>query len=371
MSGRLARRDVHPAAWWVWALGLALLASRTTNMLLVALILAMTTFVALSCRRPSPWSSAYLVFVKIGVAAVVLRVGLTAIAGSPIGTHVLVTLPQVRLPHVFAGTRLGGPITAEALALSAEEGVRLLAMLACVGVANVVTTPSRLVKSMPAALYEAGLAVTVAVSIAPQTVAQLRRVRAARRLRGRPTRGLAGVRGLGVPVLESALATSLALAAAMDSRGYGRRMHVSRARRITASGAALLGVVVVGAGAYGITGGGPRWFGWPLLSGGSALLVAGLLLGGARSPRTRYRADRWDVRATVLAGLGLLAVVATSAAGGDPLLRPGDPLAIPGLPWLPATAVLLASAAAFIDPAPRRARTTATAPAVPVARAAA
>ncbi|HVU74920.1 MAG TPA: energy-coupling factor transporter transmembrane protein EcfT [Mycobacteriales bacterium] len=355
-------REVHPAAWWLWSLGLALLASRTTNMLLVALILAMTTFVALSCRRPSPWSSAYLVFVKIGIAAVVLRVTLTALAGAPIGTHVLVTLPQAHLPHVFAGTRIGGPITAEELALSAEEGVRLLAMLACVGVANVVTTPSRLVKSMPAALYEAGLAVTVAVSIAPQTVAQLRRVRAARRLRGRPTRGLAGVRGLGVPVLEGALASSLALAAAMDSRGYGRRVPVRRGRRVIASTAALGGIVVVGAGTYGITGGGPRWFGWPLLSAGAVLLVTGLLLGGARSPRTRYRADRWDVRASALAALGVLAVIATTASDGDPLLTPGDPLAVPNLPWLPAAAVLVAALAAFLDPAPRRAKPTADPP---------
>ena len=33
-------RDLHPAAWWLWALALAAAASRTTNPLLLALVLA-------------------------------------------------------------------------------------------------------------------------------------------------------------------------------------------------------------------------------------------------------------------------------------------------------------------------------------------
>ena len=33
-------RALHPGAWWLWALGLATAASRTTNPLLLALIIA-------------------------------------------------------------------------------------------------------------------------------------------------------------------------------------------------------------------------------------------------------------------------------------------------------------------------------------------
>ena len=43
VSGRGCQRlprDLHPGAWWLWALGLAAAASRTTNPLLLALVLA-------------------------------------------------------------------------------------------------------------------------------------------------------------------------------------------------------------------------------------------------------------------------------------------------------------------------------------------
>ena len=33
-------RELHPVAWWIWALGLATAASRTTNPLLLGSILA-------------------------------------------------------------------------------------------------------------------------------------------------------------------------------------------------------------------------------------------------------------------------------------------------------------------------------------------
>ena len=63
----------------------------------------------------------------------------------------------------------------------------------------------------------------------------------ARKLRGDTTRGRHAVRGIAMPVLHDALDRSLQLAAAMDSRGYGRsrRRCPPRVRRITA--ALLLG----------------------------------------------------------------------------------------------------------------------------------
>lgn len=50
-------RDLHPGAWWVWALGLAAAASSTTNpVLLVLLVLVRVHRLALAerrCARPS------------------------------------------------------------------------------------------------------------------------------------------------------------------------------------------------------------------------------------------------------------------------------------------------------------------------------
>ena len=56
----------------------------------------------------------------------------------------------------------------------------------------------------------------------PQFADSVRRVRAAQALRGGETGRVGRLRRLLVPVLEDALERSLALAAGMDARGYGR-----------------------------------------------------------------------------------------------------------------------------------------------------
>jgi hypothetical protein len=84
--------------------------------------------------------------------------------------------------------------------------------------------------------------VVVALSFAPSLVASVGRIRAARRLRGRPDRGVRSLVSVGMPVLEEALERSLALAAAMDSRGYGRRAEVPAATRRLTAATTLLGL---------------------------------------------------------------------------------------------------------------------------------
>jgi len=79
-------------------------------------------------------------------------------------------------------------------------------------------------------VYEFGVAVVIATSVLPQLVASSARIREAQRLRGQDIRGLRGWRRLALPLLEDALARSLDLAAAMDSRGYGFSRKRSRYR---------------------------------------------------------------------------------------------------------------------------------------------
>ena len=102
-------------------------------------------------------------------------------------------------------------------------------ILLCFGAANSLASPYRLLRSLPAVLYETGVAVTVALSFTPELVQSIGIVRQARRQRGIPTKGLRGMRGVAVPVLESALDRSLQLATSMDARGYGRRIAVGKA----------------------------------------------------------------------------------------------------------------------------------------------
>ncbi|WP_031080422.1 CbiQ family ECF transporter T component [Streptomyces sp. NRRL S-118] len=344
---------LHAGAWWLWALGLAAAASRTTNPLLLGLLVGVAGYVVAARRTDAPWARSYGAFLKLGLAVLVVRLVFSLVLGSPIpGTHVLVTLPEVPLPAWAQGIRIGGRVSAEQLVFALYDGAKLATLLICVGAANALANPARLLKSLPGALYEVGVAVVVAMTFAPQLVADVARLRTARRLRGRPTGGVRAVLQIGLPVLEGALERSIAVAASMDARGYGRTARVPRAvRRVTAvlTLGGLLGVCV---GLYGLLSADGGSYGPPFVAAGLLAALAGLRLGGRRSVRTRYRPDRWGARAWLVAGSG--AAVGGLMAVWDPAaLHPGVvPLQAPGLPVWPALIILLGLVPAYAAPAP-------------------
>ena len=352
---------LHPGAWWLWALALGTAASRTTNPLLLGLIAAVTGYVVAARRADTPWARSYVVFLKLGLVVIAIRTLLHVVFGGVGGTTVLLDLPQVPLPGWASGLRLGGPLTAEGLATALYDGLRLAVLLACVGAANALANPKRLLRSLPAALYEVSVAVVVALTIAPQLIVSARAIRRAQQLRGDASRGPRALRRLLVPVLTDALDRSLALAAAMDSRGYGRTGAVPAAVRRTTAGLLLAGLIGTCAGVYGLLDlGGPTGLAAPLLAAGVTVAAAGLLLAGRRVPRTRYRPDRWRAPEVLVSasGLAVVAGVLVAAALGDAAaLHPSTiPLVTPSLPLLPAAAVLLALLPALVTAPPGTAR---------------
>ncbi|MGW5280166.1 energy-coupling factor transporter transmembrane protein EcfT [Streptomyces collinus] len=348
------RAPLHPGAWWLWSLGLGTAATRTTNPLLLALLMTAAGYVVATHRSAAPWARSYTAFAKLAVAVLVVRLAFTVVLGSPVpGSHILFTLPEVPLPHWAQGIRLGGPVSAEALLFAGYNGLKLAALLICVGAANALAAPARLLKSLPGALYETGVAVVVALTFAPHLVADVQRLRAARRLRGRPDRGVRGLLQVGLPVLEGALERSVALAAAMDARGYGRTADVPAPVRRTTTALTLGGLLGVCAGTYGLLTAEGGTYGLPVLLAGVAAALAGLRLGGRRTPRTRYRPEPWGAHAWLVAGSGAaVAALLTLASVRDPgALNPGVvPLAAPTLPLWPAAAVLPALLPAFVVP---------------------
>ncbi|MFI1352519.1 energy-coupling factor transporter transmembrane component T [Streptomyces sp. NPDC020898] len=348
---------MHPGAWWVWSLGLGAAATRTTNPLLLCLLIVVAGYVVATHRTDAPWARSYGAFVKLGLAVLVIRLVFAVVLGSPIpGSHVVVTLPELPLPHWAQGVRVGGRVTAEGLVFALYDGLRLAALLICVGAANALANPARLLKSLPGALYEIGVAVVVALTFAPNLIADVQRLRAARRLRGRPDRGVRGLLHVGLPVLEGALERSVALAAAMEARGYGRTAEVPAAVRRTTGALTLGGLLGVCAGTYGLLTAAGGTYGLPLLLAGLAAALGGLWLGGRRSLRTRYRPDVWGVRAWLVAGSGVAVaalMVLASVGSGSAALHPGVvPLVSPTLPLWPAVAVLLGLLPAFVAPSP-------------------
>jgi energy-coupling factor transport system permease protein len=352
----LLPRQLHPGAWWLWALGLAAAATRTFNPVLLVLILAVAGYVVSARRTDAPWARSFIVFFKLGLVVLTVRFLAQVVLGVGSGDTVLLTLPEIGLPDWAAGVAIGGAVTLESTVAAFVEGLRLATILACIGAANALANPKRLLAAMPAALYEIGVAVVVALSFAPSLVSSVQRIRAARRLRGRRDRGVRSLISVGLPVLEDALERSLSLAAAMDSRGYGRRAEVpATTRRLTAL-TTLLGLLGIAVGVYGLLDAtSPTALGVPALLVGLLLAGVGLALGGRRAVRSRYRPDPWTVAEWVTAGSGGLAGAAVIAAGVlDPAaLAPSThPLVAPPLPLLATTGLLLALLPAWLTPPP-------------------
>jgi energy-coupling factor transport system permease protein len=347
-------RWLHPGAWWAWALGLAAGASRTTNPLILLLLIAAAAVVVQARRPDAPWARSFAMFVRLGVVVVVVRVLVQILLGTSLGPTVLIHLPGVTLPTWLAGLRLGGDITAESLLPAVYDGLRLATILICIGAANSLASPTRLLKSVPAALYELGVSVVVALTFTPQLVSDVDRLRATRRLRGRATTGARAIAGAAVPVLEGALERSVTLAAAMDSRGYGRRGQTPLSRRRMSAGLLLGGLVAAAIGAYGlVSADSPALLGLPMLLVGVTAATAGTVLAGRGSVRTRYRPDPWRAPEWLVTVAGcLVATILTVAAwaGVNGLQAPVSPPGWPSLPLVAILAALLAVTPALTAP---------------------
>ncbi|MFD9720913.1 energy-coupling factor transporter transmembrane component T [Streptomyces sp. NPDC059076] len=356
--GRRLPRTLHPVAWWIWALALATAVSRTNNPLLLFLVIAVLGYVITARRTEAPWARGFKYYLYLALIVVAIRVVFRAVFATGItpDDHFLFSLPHIPTPDWYAGIEIGGPVSLEALLSAATDGLRIACMLCCIGAANTLANPKRALRVLPGALYELGVAVTVSLSVAPQLVQSVQRVHRARRLRAGRTKGMRALRGIVVPVLEDALERSLRLAAAMDSRGYGRAGTATRTSRRITGALMLAGMCGLCAGAYGLLDAtAPRVLGLPAMAVGAVLCVAGLRLGGRRVTRTTYRPDPWRFAEWAVAGCGVLsAVVLFSNAGFDAAeLNPSIyPLSWPTLPLVPTAAILLAGAAGFLSPPP-------------------
>lgn len=349
---------LHPVSWWLWGIGLATAAAHTSNPVLLLLVIVVTGWVVLERREVGAINS-YLPFLVLGLVAIGIRVLLTALLGNGIhGRIVMVRLPEVPLPSWAAGVRLGGPVSLESLVAAAVDGLRLTATLACLGAANALASPKRLLRYVPATLYDVGTALVVALTYAPQMVAHASRVRAARRLRGHSGRGLRELGRLSAPVLEGSLERSLELAASMESRGYGRSPVRSRRGRRLASGLTLAGLVGVVAGLYGVLDGSTTGaLGLPLLLTGVAVTAVVLVVGTRGDTRSRHRRDSWDWPEWLVLALGVLPAAMllwAESHGWAGVVVSQVPLRVPVVPVPLVAAVIAAGLAGMLTPLPPR-----------------
>ncbi len=355
---RHAGRWLHPVAWWSWAAGLAVAASTTTNPLLL-IGLMVSAGVVVEMRKPvAPWARSFGFFVKLALVVVAIRVLAQVLIGAPGGSITAVPMPGVSLPDWLAGVRLGGDVMLEPLLGAFYDGLRLAAILVAIGAASSLASPARVLKSVPAAVYEVGVSVVVAATFLPQLVSDVARVRANRRLRGRRDTGIRGFGASAMPVLHGAMDRSITLAAAMDSRGYGRVGQRSPSERALSVTSLLAGLLLATIGAYGLLGTGTAtWWGPTFVALGVLSIIVSLTLAGRRSIRTRYRPNVWhasDILTAITGAVVAALFIAAKTLSPESLTTATSPPVWPTLSTLAVAGVLLAALPAFITPVPPR-----------------
>lgn len=315
-EGTTTLRSTHPLAWWGWAIGIAIAVNGTTNpLLLTAMALAMVIVVLLR-RTASAWARSVRAYLMLAAFVIAMRVFFQILVGAPSGTTVLFVLPEVPLPAWVAGIRLGGAVTAEALLATVYEALRLAVLLLAIGAANSLANPRQALRSVPAALYEASVAVVVALSVAPQLIESGQRVRRARRLRGDTAKGLAALGPIALSILADAIDRSLSLAEGMEARGFAR----TAGRPVAGTLAVMLvSVLTATMGGFLLLSTDYRWTASALLVGGVLGVGVGLRRAGARLAVTRYRPHPWRLAESAVVGCGvLIAVIVLGIGGLDP-----------------------------------------------------
>lgn len=333
-------------AWLAWVLMVMAVALSTSNPLYLALVLLCVLLVGVLAPKTGTAVAGLRAVLFLGAGLFVLSLGIAAVNGG-FGDHVLFSIPGPQVPGWLGGLQLGGPVTGEGLVAASVRGLAILAVLVAFAVFNGAVSPHRVLRLAPAALFHAGLVVTVGLTLLPSTIDDLRRIREMRALRGGRT-GLRDLPPLVVPAIIGGLERSMRLAEAMEARGYAASAPPGRGARL----AGLAAVPLLLAAAWG-------WFyyEWARVPAvGATFLGIGSLLLWARAAAHRRRTTRLANEPVPLldrAAIGLSVVAALVAVGGRATGWPDlgyNPFA--GLQWPPFAfdGALLALATAW--PAP-------------------
>ncbi|MFN0147125.1 MAG: CbiQ family ECF transporter T component [Dehalococcoidia bacterium] len=316
-------------AWAAWVTLVMTVALSTSNPLYLAIILLCVVLVAVVAPRTERAVAGVRALASFGLAMLVISLAIAVVNGS-YGDHVLFTVPGPDLPGWIGGLRLGGPVAAEGLAAAAIRGLAILCVLLAFGVFNGAVSPHRVLRTTPAALFHAGLVVTVGLTLLPSSIDDIRRIREMRALRGESS-GWRSLPGLVVPAVIGGLERSMRLAEAMEARGYAASTPGPSWPRLV--GAASVPLLLAAAWC---------WFyytglGWLALllalAGGAALLA--WMAGAARARHTTSLNQEPLPRseAALAAASAVLAVAALGASAGGWLDLSYNPFA--GLGWPP------------------------------------
>ncbi len=301
-------QSAHPGSWWVLGLALAVAAGQSNSFVSVAVVIAIALATMLAFRTAAPWAQSARFYLGLAAFVLLTRVIFRIIFNGQVGgTDIIFSLPTLSISLGFGpALNLFGDISAATLSSAALDGLRLSAIILSVAMANTLANPRKLLKNTPGALYEVATAISVAINLAPQLIESIQRVRRSRGLRGR-NKGIGVFASIVIPALEDTMDRSLALAASMDARGFGRRGNLSigtlRLVRSLSFGAA----VTLAIGAYLLVAASELVVVATVLIAASLIAIAIVIrITSRQSVRTSYRKLRfglvdWSLIAAALA----------------------------------------------------------------------
>lgn len=301
MAKRFTASGASPLSWWLLAIAMAIAAGVSQNALTQVLVCLLALITILLFREDAPWSRSVRFYLFLAGFVVVARVLFRIVFNiqNPEESTAL-DLPGLSINLGFGPTvELFGAVSHEALLGGATDGLRLAAIILSIGMASSLANPRTLLKSTPSALYEIASAISVAINLAPQMISSLQRVRKARSLRGR-SKGLGSMAGTVIPVLEDAIDSSLALAASMDSRGFGRRGDLSKSQVLGARLSSLVAVALLAIGSFTLLIGQTELIGGVLIAFGLLASLVTVRINSKAQIRTRFESATFGVFDIVL-----------------------------------------------------------------------
>ena len=244
-------QNAHPASWWVLGLALAVAAGQANSFVSVTVVIGVALSAMLAFRSDAPWAQSARFYLGLAAFVMLTRVIFRIIFNGQVGgTDIILSLPTLSVSLGFGpALTLFGDISAATLSAAILDGLRLSAIILSVAMANTLANPRKLLKNTPGALYEVATAISVAINLAPQLIESIQRVRRSRGLRGR-NKGIGVFASIVIPALEDTMDRSLALAASMDARGFGRRGNMSLGTLRLVRGLSFSAAVTLAVGAY-------------------------------------------------------------------------------------------------------------------------
>ena len=225
-------KPFHPLTFWGLFTAFAVGVIASDNALCAIAAIGGAALIVHYRPEEGPWRDSFTWSLIAGLILLLIRAITGILIGVPrIGTT-LFTVPRISLPSWLPGIRIGGDVTWERLSSSLHEGLMIATVIALFGAANSVTSPHKLLRVMPAKIYQLSVTLTIATSVFPQLITSISRIRQAQFLRsGKKPR----ISSIAIPLLEESLSRAVHLAESMEARGFGQSKLQSRYRPITYS----------------------------------------------------------------------------------------------------------------------------------------